>query len=381
MAPRLPWSPGGANQTSFPYTAQLGDDRATLHFDTTDAACATFGVRHGSIVRFTRGRWSGVPAAVLGVHDGCLWVLLDGESAVRDLKHCRDARDVEREHGMTIVGTGGSDAGAQGLWRRASSRAGGRAAGASDFMKQVQPWSDEHRNDSNIRVAALCFHDGLLANISLMTGVMVCSYSVGSVLMGGMLGLLAGAATMGAAEWVGTSLGNEMEERELDRERHHLRDHPEDEVENLNRLLAEFFSARTIELINRDTRGSSTQQLDKQLKLHGLLEFGLDPDLPQQRPLGAAAWAATAFGVGALIPLVPLFSWFHQPLASAMMLSYLIAFALIVMMAVWTSRVSTIPLLHAVGQQLSIAALSVGATAAAAWAARTYLLPHLESWH
>lgn len=153
----------------------------------------------------------------------------------------------------------------------------------------------------SLRAAVFGVNDGLVSNLALIMGVAGGTTDPGVILLAGTAGLVAGAGSMAAGEWVSVRSQRELYERELAVERWELEQFPDDERQEL-------------ELIYR-AKGMTTQQAaavaeqimrDPEIALDTLAreELGLNPgDLGS--PWTAAVSSFTAFGLGALVPLVP----------------------------------------------------------------------------
>jgi VIT1/CCC1 family predicted Fe2+/Mn2+ transporter len=153
----------------------------------------------------------------------------------------------------------------------------------------------------NLRAAVFGVSDGLVSNASLIMGVAAASASNSSIMLTGIAGLLAGALSMAAGEFVSVRSQREMFEYQIGLERDELAEYPEEEAEEL----ALIYAARGMDL---DEARIMTHRLVKnpQEALNALAreELGLNPD-----DLGSAWGAATAsfvaFALGACLPLLP----------------------------------------------------------------------------
>eukprot|EP01064_Diplonema_japonicum_P022305 TRINITY_DN3200_c2_g5_i1.p1 TRINITY_DN3200_c2_g5~~TRINITY_DN3200_c2_g5_i1.p1 ORF type:complete len:461 (+),score=99.43 TRINITY_DN3200_c2_g5_i1:55-1437(+) len=96
---RSPWGRKGVQNKKFSWPAAFGN----FQFDTTDAACEVFGVFHNDRVLISRGQWEGKKATVLGVLNGVLWVQLDEEEHVKDLKQCFNEEDLKNRYGLQML--------------------------------------------------------------------------------------------------------------------------------------------------------------------------------------------------------------------------------------------------------------------------------------
>lgn len=143
--------------------------------------------------------------------------------------------------------------------------------------------------------------DGLVSNIALILGMAGAHASVGAVRLAGLAGLVAGAFSMAAGEYISMRAQSELMERELDVERHALRHSPEDE----QRELAEIYEKRGIDAdLARELSVKMMRDPDVALETHAREELGIDP-AQTGNPLQAAVSSFVTFGVGAFIPLAP----------------------------------------------------------------------------
>jgi VIT1/CCC1 family predicted Fe2+/Mn2+ transporter len=147
--------------------------------------------------------------------------------------------------------------------------------------------------------------DGLVSNFALIAGVAAGSAAAGAdstaVVIAGLAGLVAGAASMAVGEYVSVASQSELAMAEIELERHELQVRPEAEERELadtyeRRGLGPELAAQVAREISRDPQNA--------LEVHVREELGVDPsDLPS--PVTAAVSSFLAFAVGAVIPLVP----------------------------------------------------------------------------
>ncbi|MGD9507818.1 MAG: VIT family protein [Geminicoccaceae bacterium] len=149
-----------------------------------------------------------------------------------------------------------------------------------------------------LRAAVLGANDGLVSTSSLVVGVAAAGSGRPEVLIAGLAGLVAGAMSMAAGEYVSVSSQTDAEQADLARETSELAQKPEAELEELTRIyvsrgldrdLAEKVAAQ---LTERDALGS-----------HARDELGISETVTA-RPIQAALVSALTFAVGAVIPLI-----------------------------------------------------------------------------
>lgn len=188
----------------------------------------------------------------------------------------------------------------------------------------------------NLRAAVFGVNDGLVSNTSLIMGVAGAAASVDFVMTSGVAGLLAGALSMAAGEYVSMRSQREMFEYQIGLERDELEEYPEEEAEEL----ALIYNARGMELeeARRITR-ELVKNHDAALDALAREELGLNPD-DLGSPWGAAIFSFLAFAAGAIVPLVPFL--LGLPLARAVTVAAIIAglalFAVGVALSLFTGR-------------------------------------------
>ena len=149
-----------------------------------------------------------------------------------------------------------------------------------------------------LRAAVLGANDGIVSTASLVVGVSAAHASTRSVLLAGVAGLVAGAMSMAAGEYVSVSSQADTERADLERERKELEtDEPFEREE-----LAQIYVARGLE-------PSLAAQVSEQLMAHDALGAHLRDELGHSamaaaRPIQAALASAITFSVGAALPLI-----------------------------------------------------------------------------
>jgi vacuolar iron transporter family protein len=181
----------------------------------------------------------------------------------------------------------------------------GLSARSKSRRDEAEAVGHEHRDISGgwARAAVFGISDGLTTNVALILGVAGASTAAGFVRLAGLAGLVGGAFSMAAGEWVSMRAQAELLERELALERRALARAPERE----RRELAAIYVGRGID---RETANAMAKQVmsdpELALEVHAREELGVNP-----RSLGSPATAAGAsfvtFALGALVPLLPFF--------------------------------------------------------------------------
>ncbi len=149
-----------------------------------------------------------------------------------------------------------------------------------------------------LRAAVLGANDGIISTASLIVGVAAAAATRNDVLIAGIAGLVAGAMSMAAGEYVSVSSQSDTELADLERERRELREAPDSELEELT----EIYVKRGLE---RELAGQVAQQLTAKdaLKAHAHDELGIS-EITAARPVQAALASAAMFSIGGAMPLL-----------------------------------------------------------------------------
>jgi vacuolar iron transporter family protein len=149
-----------------------------------------------------------------------------------------------------------------------------------------------------LRAAVLGANDGIVSTASLIVGVAASAATLNAVLIAGIAGLVAGAMSMAAGEYVSVSSQSDTERADLARERKELSENIEFEKEEL----AEIYVKRGLE---RPLARQVAQQLMAKdaLTAHARDELGIS-ETTTARPVQAALTSAATFSVGAALPLL-----------------------------------------------------------------------------
>ena len=149
-----------------------------------------------------------------------------------------------------------------------------------------------------LRAAVLGANDGVVSTASLVVGVAAADSGRGGVLVAGVAGLVAGAMSMAAGEYVSVSSQADTEKADLARETRELAQTPEHELEELRGIYVE-------RGLDRELALRVAEQLTARgaLTAHARDELGLT-EMHAARPVQAALASALTFAAGAALPLV-----------------------------------------------------------------------------
>jgi VIT1/CCC1 family predicted Fe2+/Mn2+ transporter len=149
-----------------------------------------------------------------------------------------------------------------------------------------------------LRAAVLGANDGLVSTASLIVGVAASAANTGEILVAGSAGLVAGAMSMAAGEYVSVSSQADTEKADLARERRELAESPEAELDELRGIYEQ-----------RGLDPDLARRVAEQLTAHDVLgahardELGIT-EAQAARPIQAALASAATFSVGAALPLL-----------------------------------------------------------------------------
>lgn len=158
-----------------------------------------------------------------------------------------------------------------------------------------------------LRAAVLGANDGIVSTASLVIGVAAAESNHDAVMIAGVAGLVAGAMSMAAGEYVSVHSQADTEKADIELERKHLATEPEFELRELAMIYE-----------NRGLDHDLAEKVAEQLMAHDALgahvrdELGIS-EVMSARPIQAAVFSAVSFSLGAALPLIA--AWF-SPLSA-----------------------------------------------------------------
>lgn len=162
---------------------------------------------------------------------------------------------------------------------------------------------EDHRSHRTgwLRAAVLGANDGIVSTASLIIGVAAAHTSREDILLAGIAGLVAGAMSMAAGEYVSVSSQADTEEADIALEQHHLQEDHEFEFQELVEIY-----------IKRGIQPELAKQVAMQLMAHDALDAHLKDELGineriTAKPIQAAFTSAMMFTLGAAMPLIATF--------------------------------------------------------------------------
>jgi VIT1/CCC1 family predicted Fe2+/Mn2+ transporter len=219
------------------------------------------------------------------------------------------------------------------------------------------PSHHEHRSISGglPRAAVFGVSDGLVSNVSLVIGFAGSGVGADVVRLAGVAGLIAGAISMAAGEYVSVSAQNELIGRELEIERREIARHPEAETAELVRV----YEAKGVQRQRaRAVAADIMRSPDTALTVHAREELGIDPEqLPS--PWRTAISSFLAFAVGAVLPVLP---WFFGGGTAAALTSIAIGVLAAAIVGALIGRFAERSIVRSSLRQVFILVLACGAT-------------------
>ncbi|MGM0478506.1 MAG: VIT1/CCC1 transporter family protein [Bacteroidota bacterium] len=168
------------------------------------------------------------------------------------------------------------------------------------MSKSLDEYLEEHyvHRSNWLRAAVLGANDGILSMASLTAGVAAASVSRETIVLASVAGLVAGALSMAAGEYVSVSSQTDIEKADIKREKRELKDSPEEELELLTKIY-----------INRGLKRETALQVAKEMTANDPLEAHVRDELGineqnAANPIQAALASFLAFAVGGILPLL-----------------------------------------------------------------------------
>lgn len=167
-------------------------------------------------------------------------------------------------------------------------------------MKNIDTYLDAHyvQRSNWLRAAVLGANDGIISTASLAIGVAAASLTREPILLATTAGVVAGALSMAAGEFVSVSSQTDIENADILREKKELEEMPEEEL----KMLAKIYEDRGLK---KDTALIVARELTEHdaLGTHVRDELGIN-EINQAKPLQAALTSGAAFTVGGILPLL-----------------------------------------------------------------------------
>lgn len=167
-------------------------------------------------------------------------------------------------------------------------------------MQEIQSYLDNHyiHRSNWLRASVLGANDGILSVASIAIGVATATVDKHAIILATIAGLVAGALSMAAGEYVSVSSQTDTEKADIEREKQELLEMPEEEL----KLLATIYEHRGL---SKETAWQVAKELTEKdaLGAHVRDELGIT-DIGKANPIQAALASGAAFTVGGFLPLL-----------------------------------------------------------------------------
>lgn len=207
-------------------------------------------------------------------------------------------------------------------------------------MSVFTRYHSEHKHtglnaSSNLRAAVFGVNDGLISNMSLILGIAAANTEPSFIVLAGIAGLLAGACSMAAGEYISVRSQREVFEYQIAIEKQELEEYPEEEMEELSLI----YQARGIPLAQADQLAKlMIENPETGLNTLAREELGLNPE-DLVSPVGAMISSFISFSIGALVPLLPfLISSSSHNLIWSISITGITLFAIGALLSLFTNR-------------------------------------------
>jgi VIT1/CCC1 family predicted Fe2+/Mn2+ transporter len=216
--------------------------------------------------------------------------------------------------------------------------------------------TEEHRSGVGgwLRAAVLGANDGIVSIASLVLGVAAANSGAGAVATAGVAGLVGGALSMAAGEYVSVSSQRDVEVSDLARERRELAESPGAERDELIAI----YQAKGLSPALAEQVADALVLGEDPLRVHAREELRLDPD-DLARPLQAAGVSAISFALGASLPLAVILL---TPASMRVLATLAAALVMLALLGGASARLGRAPVGRAVVRVVIGGALAMGLT-------------------
>ncbi|NLP58714.1 VIT family protein [Lutibacter sp. B1] len=222
-------------------------------------------------------------------------------------------------------------------------------------MDDIEELEKHFINRSNwLRAAVLGANDGILSTASIAIGVAAASDIRDQIVLASLAGLVAGALSMAAGEYVSVSSQTDVENADIEREKEELEQMPEVELKEL----AKIYERRGVK---KETALEVAKQLTEHnaLEAHMIDELGIN-EISQAKPLQAAFVSGASFTFGGLLPF--LVSYF-LPVKQMIFYQYGFAILFLVILGGLSAKIGGAPIWKAISRITFWGTVAMGLTA------------------
>jgi VIT1/CCC1 family predicted Fe2+/Mn2+ transporter len=230
-----------------------------------------------------------------------------------------------------------------------------RRARAQQELAAMKAEHEDTSRGGRMRAAVFGLNDGLVTNASLVVGVAAANTGKASVILAGVAGLVAGAVSMAAGEYISVGTQRELFESRLEAERRQLRERPEAERREATIIFrAKGVPAEDAERLADQVMADPEVALD----LMAREELGLIPE-DLGSPITVALSSFISFSIGAALPLLP---FLMLDGTAAMICALILAAAALAALGAITARLSGRSVMRGIMRAVAIGALGTGVT-------------------
>jgi VIT1/CCC1 family predicted Fe2+/Mn2+ transporter len=205
-----------------------------------------------------------------------------------------------------------------------------------------------------LRAAVLGANDGILSTASLAIGVAAASSSKDPIILATLAGLVAGALSMAAGEFVSVSSQTDIEKADIERERKELEEMPEIELQRL----AEIYEGRGL-------KKETALKVAKELTLYDALgahtrdELGIN-EISKANPIQAALASGASFVFGGILPLIVVFLF---PLKSIELYIYISSIVFLIILGAFAAKTGGAKIMNSIMRITFWGTITMGITA------------------
>ena len=210
--------------------------------------------------------------------------------------------------------------------------------------KHLQHANEPHTASTNsklnwLRASVLGANDGIVSVAGIVAGVAGATNNAQIILTAGLAGLIAGAISMAAGEYVSVSSSRDIEKALLKKEKYELENNPEEELEELAHIYEEKgLSYKTAMVVAKELSDKDAYAA------HIDAELGIDPN-DLTNPWHAAFASASSFTIGALIPIIAVVV---SPAALKIPITFISVIIALIITGTVSARVGDAPVLRAI---------------------------------
>ncbi len=226
-------------------------------------------------------------------------------------------------------------------------------------------FEEHYVNRSNwLRAAILGANDGILSTASIIIGVAAASTTREPIVLAGVAGLVAGALSMAAGEYVSVSSQADIENADLEREKRELLEMPKEELIEL----AKIYEKRGLDK-KLSIKVAEQLTAHNALEAHARDELGIN-EITQAKPLEAALASGAAFVFGGALPIVVVY---FGAIKNMVYLQYISAILFLIVLGITAAKIGGSNIVRAIIRVTFWGTMAMGITALIGYAFGTII--------